>query len=933
MVGTSFVGRAEELATLLDVARGRPGRVAAAIVVGPPGSGKSRLLAQVSSQVEGRSIIRLPGHEMESGVPLAAAAPLLRALVEVPEDGRRLSAILFGGSPEPKLRPLEPIRVFEAAHRALRVLGPTVLVVDDAQWLDELSASLLRFLLRAAAEVEGATLAVLVASRLGVTAGTLAMPLETVVALPTVTMVELEPLGLSDGIELVRSVAPAIDEQEAAELWRRAAGSPFWLQMLARGDAEANASRLVEVRLRGADADTTALLTVLALLSRPVARDDISDVQRWPGPRLDAAVRELVDRGIAIEAAGTVCITHDLIREAALAALPTKTKRRVHSRLAEWLMSQQDDVGRMLEALEHRRAANLPVVELASRLARSSQRRLLGERGLTRLQEVAEAAGLRDDAALALSERVASLASELGHHEWSLARLLLVAERRTDRREHAKALLAAAREAFELARGDQAEWLLRRAADALPDDAVVALEAVTLRAAIALHLARRTTEGRALAAQSVRKARDLAAGAGGLESLDRGALQAYEAAVRVGWEAEMQAGHTDASRAIAESRAAAARLLDEEASLAATLVLVKMRGSTDQIRHVRDEANRLVLPGLALSAGLDLVSWLLAAGQLRETEIAVAETEGLERRVASAYRLQLRLPYFRCLIALYRGDWREGLETLRLNAAAESEERERLHWRLELAHWLGRLKAAGARDEILAALADVRSSARIVDIPAVTGLVRLVEAEALARIGDVSGAERALDALDRGSLTHHFGWEPVRRRAAGALLQVAKGEVAAGADELDRVHAHALDKGYLLEAVWASLDLGSALVAVDRMRAADVWRTAAADAVELGAVTLQELAEQRLRLLGVRTWRRRNRSADVDARLAVLSAREREIARLVVAGASNPEIAERLFVSRKTVERHVSNALAKVGARNRAELAAYVARVESRSGV
>jgi DNA-binding NarL/FixJ family response regulator len=49
---------------------------------------------------------------------------------------------------------------------------------------------------------------------------------------------------------------------------------------------------------------------------------------------------------------------------------------------------------------------------------------------------------------------------------------------------------------------------------------------------------------------------------------------------------------------------------------------------------------------------------------------------------------------------------------------------------------------------------------------------------------------------------------------------------------------------------------------------------------------------------------------------------------LIAEGASNPEIAQQLFLSRKTVERHVSNVLKKAGARNRAELAARVAELE-----
>ena len=101
----------------------------------------------------------------------------------------------------------------------------------------------------------------------------------------------------------------------------------------------------------------------------------------------------------------------------------------------------------------------------------------------------------------------------------------------------------------------------------------------------------------------------------------------------------------------------------------------------------------------------------------------------------------------------------------------------------------------------------------------------------------------------------------------------------------------------------------------------DAARAVAETAAALGSVIHQEVAEQQLRALGVRTWRRTGGAG-------ALTQREREVARLVAAGASNPEIAQALFLSRKTIERHVSNLLKKTRARNRTELAARVGELQ-----
>jgi DNA-binding CsgD family transcriptional regulator len=128
-----------------------------------------------------------------------------------------------------------------------------------------------------------------------------------------------------------------------------------------------------------------------------------------------------------------------------------------------------------------------------------------------------------------------------------------------------------------------------------------------------------------------------------------------------------------------------------------------------------------------------------------------------------------------------------------------------------------------------------------------------------------------------------------------------------------------------IESIWARTSL--ALVKAgegDTAEAETILGQASEVADATGATTERAHIDQLLRRLGIRTWRRGPR-AKPTGDLAVLSDREREIANLIAGGASNPEIASALFLSRKTVERHVSNILGKLEVKNRAQLAATVA--------
>ena len=143
----AFVGRSEELRALVEVGAQAHDGLSAVMIMGDPGSGKTRLVAEASGRLGDLTQLRVVGYEPERDVPLTAAADLLRILGEVPDGGDRLHAVVF----EPdRASALDPMRLFEAAHRALSRLEPAVLLIDDLQWVDDLSLALCHYLVRAA---------------------------------------------------------------------------------------------------------------------------------------------------------------------------------------------------------------------------------------------------------------------------------------------------------------------------------------------------------------------------------------------------------------------------------------------------------------------------------------------------------------------------------------------------------------------------------------------------------------------------------------------------------------------------------------------------------------------------------------------------------------------------------------------------------------
>ena len=170
----------------------------------------------------------------------------------------------------------------------------------------------------------------------------------------------------------------------------------------------------------------------------------------------------------------------------------------------------------------------------------------------------------------------------------------------------------------------------------------------------------------------------------------------------------------------------------------------------------------------------------------------------------------------------------------------------------------------------------------------------------------------------------------------GALCEaeLARAEGRSDPDAWRRAAEASLGEGQRYPVAYARFREAEAVLAtrVDRARAIDALTAAHATANELGAEPLgreiEALARRaRIELTDGPPQAERKASPEPESAPLGLTARELDVLRLLAAGNTNPQIAEALYISRKTASHHVSSILTKLGVATRVEAAGIAHRL------
>ncbi|QUQ71597.1 helix-turn-helix transcriptional regulator [Kutzneria sp. CA-103260] len=938
----TLVGRADAL-RLVDKTLDRAGKGTFQLLelVGEPGVGKSRLLAEAVSAARGRAMLTLLGRasEFERDAPLAAIADALddhletlpeRQLTRLSEGERRLLGSVFAGigADVPAEAP-DRYRLFRAVRGLLELLaesGGLVLVLDDVHWADESSVELLDHLLRHAPR---GRIVVAVAYRPGQASPQLSAALGLAQPARRVR-VDVSPLTEQETEELL---GPEVNRTRRQWLYEASGGNPFYLEALSRMNngrvpaprdtaSEAFASMTAEVP----DAVRAALLLELTSLSAhgqlvakaaAVVGDEFEPAAVAAAGEIaesDAltALDELVARDVVRPDAARFRFRHPLVRHAAYASAKAGWRMGAHGRAAHFLRGK----GAQPQMLAHHVVNSAPFGDLVSvsELASAAQAvvsrapataahwlgnalRLLPENEATRptrcnlllaLANAQLSSGQLSGGRETAREALALLPVEDLARRAVAARLCATMERMLGSREAAKAVLLAE---------------LRK----LPNPLVVEAAPLYLRLAVEYI-------GTGEAAECARMLAEMAK----LDHLDPATAFAT-AALGV-----MPAYITG-------DIPGALDLLDEVDRLMSQLTVPEIAPWMDITawlcwaemmvgRHAPALTRLERAIEIARATGQQFVlAYLLAAkafalgrlGRLAEAQPIAEEACDIARLVGAPEAQTMALTA-QSLVLAWSGEYPAALKAAS-ESARNNQQPSKVYWSVlsgcarSLVLIYSRDLEAG-RPAVLAACEEFESEGVRDETLLLICLEAMAHAEAIA--GNPSAA---LPLVDRADAIRHPDHEvnvavadlirahalSVADPAASAKLALQSAETLAGLD-------------YRLEEGRARLRAGQSLATSgDRAAGLKQLATAAELFATAGARGLHAQAAEAQRRLGQRVpVPRAGRRQELPFGL---SQREFEVARLVVDGRTNAQIAERLSLSLRTVETHLTRIFSKTG--------------------
>ncbi|MFF3494457.1 AAA family ATPase [Streptomyces sp. NPDC002795] len=876
-------------------------------VAGEPGSGKTTLVEAVADRFAADSgrVLRAHSSRSESDLAFSGLHQLLRPVHQdmdaLPPRQREALHAAFGLA-EPTREP-DPMLIGIAVLTLLSELAvrqPLLVVVDDAQWADHASLDTLSFVARRLAADEPVTL--LIAGRDGTLRD---------IAAREATL-DLAPLDRSAAARLLDLQPQAPTGLVRDRVLDQAEGNPLALVELARAAAAANATPdpegplPVTDRLERLYADRLAALPdatrrAVVRLATADTEDPAHAVRSWLPDVAEPVWTPAEEAGLVRRGGGRLRHGHPLSRLAIYQAAAAPERRAAHLELAELFRGQDPD----------RHAWHLAAATSGASARVSAV-----------LEESAERARQRSGHAAAahLLERAADL--------------------HPDRGESTRLLAVATRAAVLTARLDAVERLAARTRASTDDPRAAALAALQVGRLMALTVSHSAAFGqlmRPAAALADRGARGAAlealAAAAVVRFYSGDALQLYEIErllSRVSAHTAPAFGERDRLLAawiatVAHPEAAPAHLAPRLPALAAaareepeTLTLLAVAAwlldETESAARTFDDAfapwrSQGPLPdglaGIAALAYLEQGRWARAESACADLE-AVASRAGLDHAVACAAATD-------ALLRALRGDATGARARARhaLSLVDPQESRSVL----VLAHRALGTAATAEGDHETAyqhyrALFDERGNPAHYHLsyPALPEL-----AAAAARAGHHEEATRIVDGVE-GSLADAGALAPRR----SALVELSRAALAP-VDEAERHFAAALDQPALgrrpFEYARAQVAYGEWLRR--RRRIADARRPLVeAEAVlrRLGARPWAARAQSELRAAGAR-----NGPAEPDA-FATLTSQQQQIVRLAALGLTNREVAEKLYLSPRTVGSHLYRAFPKLGITARAQL-------------